>query len=181
VKRFAPGGMTDGGRWADARTKARAMVLLIAVSFFVMWNAPLLTAQVQVEHVEPYPYHRGPMGDFLDALSWADRKLPPDAVLATNRAPYGVLLADRRTYTVPWVEDEGTKLAFLGEYGVTHVVVNVGTPFLNQLIAAYPERFHEVHRVGGTIIYVIRPLGPSAAESRPACAECTEGSAARDR
>lgn len=156
-------------------------MLLIAVGFFLMWNAPLLTAQVQVEHVEPYPYHRGPMGDFLDALAWADRKLPPDAVLATNRAPYGVLLAERKTYTVPWVEEDTTKLAFLDEHGVTHVIVNGGTPFLNQLIAAYPERFREVHRVGGTIIYALRPLSPSAVESRPSCAACTGDSATWDR
>jgi len=160
AQRFGPPGEDDGTEWSRARTRARGLVLLISVGFFLMWNAPLLTAQVQVEHVRPYPYHAGGMGDYLETLAWVDGNLPRDAVLATNRAPYGVLLADRDTYTVPWVDDDAVKMAFLEDHHVTHVIANGGTPFLNQLIAAYPDRFHEIHRIGGTMVYAVQPAHP---------------------
>jgi 4-amino-4-deoxy-L-arabinose transferase-like glycosyltransferase len=151
----------DGGGRTNPRARARAGVLLVATALFLVWNAPLLIAEVKVEHSTPY--YDGAMSDYLAAFAWVKQHLPRGAVLATNRAPYGVLLAERDTYTVPWVTDNTVKLASLRRYGVTDIVANSGTPFLNALIAAYPERFRETHRIGGTIVYHVegsRGAGP---------------------
>ncbi len=153
AKRVVRSRQGDLARWAGAGSRARASVLLIAVASFLMWNGPLLIAQVRVEHSKPY--YGSDMRDYLEAFAWVDEHLPPDAVLATNRAPYGVLLTGRDTYTVPWVADNAVKLASLDRHGITHIVANNSTPFLNRLIVAYPMRFREIHRVGGTIIYAV--------------------------
>jgi 4-amino-4-deoxy-L-arabinose transferase-like glycosyltransferase len=158
AKRFVRSGEDDGARWTRARSLARTVVLLIAVGFSLMWNGPLLIAQVQVEH--SIPYYGSDMSDFLGAFAWVDKHLPSDAVLATNRAPYGVLLTGRDTYTVPWVADDAVKLAFLDRYRITDIVANKSTPFLNALIAAYPGRFREIQRIGGTIVYAVETPRP---------------------
>ncbi len=159
--RFAPRTppAEHGTRAADppaAGVGGRRLVLVAFVGSCLVWNAPLLVAQVRVEHSEPY--YDGAMRHYLSALAWAKTHLPGNAVLATNRAPYGPLLADRRTYTVPWVRDDTVDLAALYRLGVTDVIVNRATPFLDKVIAAFPHRFREIHRSGGTVAYQVDAL-----------------------
>lgn len=173
----------DGHDVDPATTTAglRKVVLWAFVGSSLVWNAPLVVAQVRVEHSAPY--YSGAMRNYLSALVWAKTHLPRSAVLATNRAPYGPLLADRSTYTVPWVRNDSIDLAALYRYHVNDLVVNRATPFLDAVIAAFPHRFQEIHRIGGTLVYRVdalprrRPLpdasrGPAAerrgsAASRP--------------
>jgi hypothetical protein len=129
----------------------------VALAAFVVWlNASLVSPMIRRERQEPY--YDPATQDYMDAIAWTRDHTPSDAVIITDRAPYAVLFAGRRAFTSPWVADQQTVLDAIAANGGTHVIANdVGysPKYLLPVIAAHPERFHEVHRIGQNVIYEV--------------------------
>jgi hypothetical protein len=148
-------------RLAKASGRARHIAVsgsAVAIALiFVVASRAELARLVAVERREPY--HQGVMGEYIQALTWLGHSTPPDAVLVTNRAPYGVLWAERATYTVPWVADRDEILASVFANGVTHAVTNSFTAaYLGPVVDAHPEIFTPMKEFGSTRVYeVARP------------------------
>jgi hypothetical protein len=133
-----------------------ATAAAIALAFLLAGRVEVV-ARLRAEHRDPY--HAATMGDYISAFVWLRENSAEDAVLVTNRAPYGVLWAERPTYTVPWVADHAEILASIRDNGVTHAVTNAFTQtYLGPVVDANPDVFHPVKQIGGTRIYeVTRP------------------------
>jgi hypothetical protein len=101
------------------------------------------------------------MGEYISALTWLGYNTPPDAVLVTNRAPYGVLWANRPTFTVPWVSDRDEILASVFANGVTHAVTNSFTAtYLGPVVDANPKVFAPIRQFGSTRVYEVQRHDP---------------------
>jgi len=123
-------------------------------AMFVIGSAGQVLARVKAEH--RVPYLQGVDAEYVEALVWLRSNSPADTVLVTNRAPYGVLLAERPTYTVPWVADEAKILSFIREIGATHALTNRSTRrYLGPVVEANPERFELIERFGSTRVYAV--------------------------
>jgi hypothetical protein len=145
-------------RVARAPTSRRALAesatAAVLAAAFVLAGAAEIRARVRAEHRDPYL--DATMGEYIDAFVWLRDNTQENAVLVTNRAPYGVLWAERPTYTVPWVDDRGEILASIRENGVTHAVTNSFTQtYLGPVVDANPDVFRPVKRFGGTQVYEV--------------------------
>lgn len=131
-----------------------AVFLTAAAVGFLFSNASSLSAAVKRERA--VPYYQGGMGDYMAAFVWVKENAPEDAVLIANRAPYGIITAERPTYTVPWVQGRhDMKWASIERVGGTHAVASPGHGHIAQLIENYPSRFREIKRFGEYGIYEI--------------------------
>ena len=136
------------------RALAESATAAVLAAAFVLAGAAEIRARVRAEHRDPYL--DATMGEYIDAFVWLRDNTQENAVLVTNRAPYGVLWAERPTYTVPWVDDRGEILASIRENGVTHAVTNSFTQtYLGPVVDANPDVFRPVKRFGGTQVYEV--------------------------
>ncbi len=144
---------------AHVRHAARTVCAVVIALGFLVAARSELTQRVAIERREPY--HEGVVADYIDALRWVGQNTSPDAVLVTNRAPYGVMWADRPTYTVPWVSDRDEILASVFANGVTHAVTNSFTAtYLGPVVDAHPELFTPIKQFGSTRVYEVAGDGP---------------------
>lgn len=131
-----------------------AVFLTAAAVGFLISNGSSLSAAVKRERA--VPYYQGGMADYMDAFVWVKENAPEEAVLIANRAPYGIITADRPTYTVPWVQGRHEmKWESIERVGGTHAIASSGNAHIAQLIEKYPSRFREIERFGAYGIYEI--------------------------
>lgn len=131
-----------------------AVFLTAAAVGFLFSNGSSLSEAVKRERA--VPYYQGGTADYMAAFIWVKENAPDDAVLIANRAPYGVITAERPTYTVPWVKDRhDMKWASIERVGGTHAIASPGHGHIAQLIEIYPSRFREIERFGEYGIYEI--------------------------
>jgi 4-amino-4-deoxy-L-arabinose transferase-like glycosyltransferase len=142
-------------RWAPA---AEGVLLIAAMATVVALNGKLDVYVIREQRKTPY--YTGAMADYLAAFGWVKANTPADAVVITDRAPYGVFLTGRRTFTFPWVTSHSEVLASIARVGGTHAIATdfgYSQRYLNPVIAAHPELFREVHRIGASVVYEVRP------------------------
>ena len=150
--------------WVGSRftTIAGPIFKTVAVSIFaaasavgyIAANAPHIADYIRHERAEPY--YRGGMGDYIGAFRWAKENTPQESVLITNRAPYGIIMAERATYSVPWTRgNHEMKWASIERVGATHAIASPGHTHIAQLMSESPGRFREIERFGEYGIYEI--------------------------
>ncbi|MAF10664.1 hypothetical protein CMK11_09445 [Candidatus Poribacteria bacterium] len=141
------------------RPLAESATAAVLAAAFVLAGAREVGVRVRTERRDPY--YQGVMRDYIAALAWLREASAPDAVIVTNRAPYGVLWAERPTYTVPWVADHAEILASIRANGATHAVTNSYTQrYLGPVVDANPGVFRPIAEIGSTRVYEIVRAGP---------------------
>jgi len=105
---------------------------------------------------------------YFETAKWANKNLPPDAVVAVRVGEEFYLHSLRRTLAFPFIDDSEELKAYLNYYRVTHIVsddldypltdMRIRTmPYLKPLIDKNPQSFKEVYRSQGgeTILFEI--------------------------
>ncbi|MFQ6043370.1 MAG: hypothetical protein ACE5PV_21160, partial [Candidatus Poribacteria bacterium] len=134
-----------------------SIVAIVACGFFFL-NLSSAIDVIASEHRTPY--YQGGTADYINAILWVKENTPPDSVISTDRAPWAHLLSGRKAFTFPWVPDTQEVIDSIHKNGVTHVIAvpwGYSKSYLMPAIAAYPDKFTEIHRVGDSVIYRFNP------------------------
>jgi hypothetical protein len=106
------------------------------------------------------PYYQGQTADYINSILWVKENTPKDSIIVTDRAPWAHLLSGRKAYTFPWVPNTQKVIDSIYRNKTTHIIAvpwGRSQAYLMPTIAAYPDKFTEVHRIGSSIIYRVNP------------------------
>ena len=109
--------------------------------------------------------------EFHQALDWVMANTPADVPLVLDKAPMAHFLTRRPSYKFATVPEHDVVIASIAQRGSPILVVNdfhSNPRWLKPVIEARPERFRELHRIGGHVIYRFVPEpAPAGADAAP--------------
>lgn len=139
----------------------------VSIGFMLLLGVINLFSLIPLEAESSKPLLRQWSG-YFETAKWANKNLPPDAIVAVRVGEEFYLHSLRRTLAFPFIDDSEELKAYLNYYRVTHIVsddldypltdMRIRTmPYLKPLIDKNPQSFKEVYRSEGgeTILFEI--------------------------
>jgi len=142
-----------GQNVSSSRTALLIFLTVAVISLNALLVIPFIKKERQV------PYYTGFFAEYIGAIEWLRDNTPEDAIIIADPSPWVYLLSERKSFTSPWVPDHQKVLDSISLNGGTHVVSNnwgYTSYFLKPVLRMHPERFREIHQIGGNIIYEIQ-------------------------
>lgn len=113
---------------------------------------------IKTEHKEPY--YSSKMTTFLELIDWIKENTPIETTIVCDRAPYVYLLANRKTFSFPRVQNPQEVVESIdrnhADYVVYSSVGGYAEKYLRPAIEEYANRFSVIYRKGDAIIYKIQ-------------------------
>jgi hypothetical protein len=164
------GGDDPAGAWSGPHRRASQVVLGAVVVLTLATSAWPDFVTVRAHVRRPFLTERA--AEFQQALDWVVTNTPADTPLVLDKAPMAYFLSGRPAYKFATVPDHDAVIASIAQRGRPVLIVNdfhSNPRWLIPVIAEHPELFHEIHRIGGHVIYQFDPeaLDPKLLPTAP--------------